>query len=380
MKISIDFSMGLAALAIFGLASDALAADLNAQPVGVNGINARLIASKDGKRIFLFPASPSVKVRVFNTATLAWESGIPDISAMANIDLNRASCEIGQCWGGPTFAVGENDVLHAVWGEKGLNDCDPDHLFQSAVNLKHTQYSSGPTWSAPEIIVERQMGVNDPECIYQFPNLAEDGAGNMFVSYMHARYISKTKTWDEGTHYYTYSPSGGWKYRGRPGAFAQSSHAAGGFGRLVLGYAVQGHDHVAEIDPATGNILSDDVIGTMTNAPNFHLAGADDLHAFLGAGTSTGGVHQTSIYYNRKTGSGWLYPGSMLLTDDPAIFVPPPSGKEYTAVSGLAVTPSGKRLLKNFLDHIFQCLCSILLQNLNIQDFLKYNIQHKFYW
>jgi hypothetical protein len=239
--------------------------------------------------------------------------------------------------------VGENDVLHAVWGEKGLNDCEPAKPFHSSVRLKYTRYD-GVSWSNPATIIERQMGVNDPECVYQFPNLAEDGNGNMLLSYMHGKYISPGN-WDEGTHYYTYGAAGGWKYRGRFGAFAQPTHNAGGFGRLVLGYALPGHDHVAEINPVTGSAVSDDVIGTKTYAPYVLLAGTDDLHAFQGDGDCSADCHTKAIYYNRKTGSGWQYPGSALILDDPAIFVPPPSGTEYTAVMGMAVTSSGKRLL-----------------------------------
>ncbi|MBI5527105.1 MAG: hypothetical protein HY897_12290 [Deltaproteobacteria bacterium] len=336
-------------LAGFALASDAFAASLNPQPLDVTGMNPKLAASTDKQRIYLTTASPSGKVRKFNTTTLAWESGIPDIPGMSDIDLGYApwTCAIGQCWGGPAFAVGKNDVLHVVWGDLGRCACNPYAPFNTSVHLKHTRYN-GSGWSTPETIVKR-LSEDDPECGYQSPNLAEDEAGNMLVSYTHAKYIDCPNPPDcnvqEGTHYHTYSAAEGWKYRERIGGFKATTHAAGRFGRLLMGYSLTNRPRVAEIDPATGQVSSDEVIGTETTAPYLFLAGADDLHAFYGGNSSGGAVYTNAIYYNRKTGGGWQHPGSLLISDNPAIFVPPTPPAEYTAVIDLAVTPSGKRLM-----------------------------------
>ena len=334
--------LGLTVLASFGPALDAAAVPLDGFQLDVTGMNPKLVGSRDQQRIYLMVASPTGKVRAFNTTTLAWESGIPNIAEMSGIDLTKVSCEIGQCWGGPTLAAGAGDELHVVWGEKGLNDCDPAKQFQSAVRLKYSHYD-GSSWSSPATtIVSRRMDQNDPECVYQFPNLAEDGAGNMLLSYMHGVYVCPAPCgWDEGTHYYTYTPSEAWQYRGRIAKAAASSHTAGGFGRLLLGY---GHGHVAEIDPDTGAAISDEVLPALPgpDAPSLFLAGANDLHALFGRGVNNP-AHTTEIYYNHQGSGGWL-PSSLLISGDPTIFVPPATG-EYTAVTSLATTPSGRRLL-----------------------------------
>jgi len=340
-------------LAIFALAPDAFALTLNPWPLDVNGMNPQLAASNDGQRIYLIAASPSGKVRMFNVTTREWGAGVPDIPGMSDIDLGYTAwtCAIGQCWGGPTFAVGGNDVLHVVWGELGRCACNPYAPFNTSVSLKHTRFD-GSSWSSPVTIVKRQSE-DDPECGYQSPNMAADGAGNMLVSYTHALYIDCPSppytppdcNVQEGTHYHTYSELEGWKYRERIGGFKTTTHAAGGFGRLFMGYSLPGRPHVAEINPVTGKVSSDEVIGSETTAPYLFLAGADDLHAFYGGNSGSGAVYTNAIYYNRKTGGGWQHPGSLLISDDPAIFVPPTAPAEYTAVIDLAVTPSGRRLM-----------------------------------
>ncbi len=343
---------GAAALVVVGLGSNASAGPLNPHKLvddtghDVTGMNPMLVASRDSQRIYFLAASPDGKVGRFNAISLKWEWGIKNITTMSGIDLNKAFCKNVPCAGGPGLAVGQNDVLHVVWGERGLMDCDPNSGFYTSVNVLYSRYD-GSGWSNPYPVVKRQTGQHDVECAYQYPSLAEDGNGNLLVSYMHAIYNPVVSKWDhEGTYYYNYNTSG-WHSQGCLWEFAQQSYACGGFGRLLLGYARVGHSHVAEIDVATGAATSDEVIAKLTSAPYLLLSAKDDLHAFMGGPPvvpDDGGVHSGSIYYNRKTGGAWEYADSRLLSDDPNIFVPPPPNQELGARVGLAVLPSGKRL------------------------------------
>lgn len=333
------------ALALAGglAAAPAVAQPLTGEATGIAGMNPQLLPSRDGASVYLFAAAANTSALRFDTATKTWDASIPPLPT-ADIDLMKMSCYDGVCWGGPAYAVGADDTLHVVWGERGYNDCDPAAPFWTSSRLIHQRYDG--SWSAPATIVERTA--QSAECGYQYPAIGEDGQGNLVLIYQHAVYQGGDQ-YLEGSCYRTRPSGGAWSAETRITEYKNQVRAFGGFGRLFVTYGKSGKAHVTEIDPAKSSVLSDETIGNYPIASHLLLHTADETHAhyphWTGQPDPPGVWHVDAIHYNRRTAAGWDAPASPALVDGPEIFGAPETNAEEDAVSSLSITPTGRRLL-----------------------------------